>query len=533
MTTKARTRLALAALMAAAGAVAGPALAATHDTTVASRASGAGGAKGNSTSWEPVMSADGRYVAFLSSANNLSADGSDWGTDVYRRDRTGNVTTLVSRATGANGAKVDPFSGAREPAISGDGRFVAFSTTATNVDPLDTDSAEDVYVRDVQSNTTILVSRATGASGAKSNGGSWEPSISGDGRYVAFVSGATNLSTSVTVSRAQVYIRDLQANTTTLVSRAAGASGAAGGDSSRRPAISADGHKVAFYSSATNLSSADTDAVQDLYVRDVQANTTTLVSRATGSAGAKGNGDSDLASLSADGRYVAFESVATNLSAADSDALGDIFVRDLQSNTTRLVSRATGASGADGNGHSMLSWRAGGISDDGQRVAFVSRSTNLSPDDTDNEHDVYVRDLTVDTTTLVSRVQGASGTKANGDSQQAVISGNGRFVAFASWATNLNPVDTDALGDVFVRELTAPTPPPPPPPPPPVRVTVPDVHELLKADADAAVRAAGLAPAHTGSTSSSAWVYRQTPAAGASVNPGSTVTLEMRTGPIN
>jgi PASTA domain len=181
--------------------------------------------------------------------------------------------------------------------------------------------------------------------------------------------------------------------------------------------------------------------------------------------------------------------------------------------------------------HARLAGRR--VSDDGQRVAFQSSSTNLSPDDSDSAHDVYVRDLSTSTTTLLSRAQGSSGPKGNHDSDQPVISGNGRFVAFASWATNLHPVDTDALGDVFVRELAAPTPPPPPPPPPPVRVAVPDVHELLKADADAAVRAAGLVPAHTGSTSSSAWVYRQTPAAGTSVNTGSTVTLEMRTGPIN
>jgi hypothetical protein len=236
-----------------------------------------------------------------------------------------------------------------------------------------------------------------------------------------------------------------------LVSRASGASGAKGNGLSKVIGISGDGRFVAFSSLATNLSPDDGDATYDSYVRDLQTGTTTLVCRASGADGAKGNGASADGAVSADGRFVAFESGATNLDPDDGDAIFDAYVRDLQTNTTTLVSRASGASGPKGNADSIVF--ANAISSDGRFVAFASRATNLSPDDGDQTSDVFVRDLQTDATTLVSRAAGSSGAKGNGDSYAAYLSGDGRFVAFGSQATNLSADDGDAITDVFRRDL--------------------------------------------------------------------------------
>jgi Tol biopolymer transport system component len=254
---------------------------------------------------------------------------------------------LVSRAAGAAGVKGNDFS--IEPAISADGRFVAFESQASNLHPDDVDRIADVFVRDLQAGTTTLVSRAAGAAGAKGNRESvFGPAISADGRFVAFTSLASNLHPDDSDQNADVFVRDLQANTTTLVSRAAGAAGTKGNGSSSRPAISADGRFVAFESNASNLDPDDGDPFGDVFVRDVQAGTTTLVSRAAGAIGAKGDSFSFRPAISADGRVVAFVSVASNLDPDDGDELQDVFARDRLANTTTLVSQDGGASGGEG-----------------------------------------------------------------------------------------------------------------------------------------------------------------------------------------
>ena len=316
----------------------------TYTTTLVSRASGVGGAKGNGQSRVPTISDDGRYVTFYSQATNLDPADTDSTQDVFVRDLQANTTTLVSRASGAAGAKGDTNSVL--PKISGNGRYVAFRSTATNLTPDDTDATNDIFERDLQTNTTILVSRANGASGTTGNFDSWTPAISDDGRYVAFGTNATNLTTDTLVGGFPVFVRDTVAGTTKLVSRASGAAGAVGnGLSTQSPGISSDGRYVAFNSQSSNLDPADTDAGFDAFVRDLQTDTTSLVSRANGAAGAKGNGPSTdfqtTTALSADGRYVAFISESTNLSFDDTDTNPDVYIRDRQDSITSLESRAS------------------------------------------------------------------------------------------------------------------------------------------------------------------------------------------------
>jgi Tol biopolymer transport system component len=347
----------------------------------------------------PSASADGRFVAVL--GTDMRPTRTVFGS-VYVHDLQTETTKIASRASGPNGTIAwDAF----KPSLSADGHFVAFDTRAA-LDPADTDSASDafsdVYVRDLDNDTTILVSRAGGVDGAKGEKPSQNPSISADGRFVAFESSSEYLlddplpETLCTC----VYLRDLQAHTTTLVSRANGDSDpvTVRGEYTN-PAISGDGRLVAFVTNRS-LSPDDTDAALDVYVRDTVAHTTILVDRADGPAGPKGN-DRALPQLtmSLDGRFVGFTSYATNLSPDDSDALPDAYVRDLQQNTTTLVDRGSGITGAkasDGSGVPIFSA-------DNQFLVFNAVAKNFDRADTDDAADAYVRDLQSLQTSLESR----------------------------------------------------------------------------------------------------------------------------------
>ena len=308
-----------------------PAEAARDELQLISRSPGFAGTAGDGMSDTPSISADGRFVAFASFADNLSSEDDNAVLNVFVRDTQAATTTLVSRAGGASGTGGDGNS--YSPSISADGRFVAFASDADNLSSEDNNAAFNVFVRDTQAATTTLVSRAGGASGTGADAGSLIPSISADGRFVAFYSDADNLSSEDNNAVSNVFVRDTQAATTTLVSRASGASGTGGDGFSSGPSISADGRFVAFDSGADNLSSEDNNAFNNVFVRDTQAATTTLVSRAGGPAGAGADGDSSALSppsISADGRFVAFDSDADNLSSEDDNAFRNVFRRDVR-----------------------------------------------------------------------------------------------------------------------------------------------------------------------------------------------------------
>jgi surface antigen len=422
-------------------------------TSLISGATGVPGASSNNDASGKAVSADARFVAFDSTASNLDPADTDLGQDVFLRDAQGGSTTLVSRAgdTAAGpGAKGDGPSS--NPDVSSDGRYLAFVSRASNLAPADHDSTADVFVRDTRDGTTTLVSRASSA-GAKGDRDSSNPALSGDGRYVAFVSEASNLVAGDTNAKADVFLHDMQTDTTVLVSRSSASSG--NGDSSD-PAISRDGRFVAFESAASNLVAGDT-ATMDVFVRDTQADITTLVSRSsTAGAGAGneiGNAESADPDISGDGRYVTFDSRASNLDPADRDQVRDVFVRDRRSDTTTLVSRATGASGTQANSESANP----AISDDGRNVGFDSAATNLDRADSDDNRDVYERDIQANVTTLVSRATGGSGAQGNQDAFTPAISSGGRTVAFTSYATNLDPADSDTGADVFVHDSVVDT----------------------------------------------------------------------------
>ena len=438
------------AVVVAAAAIAGPvatAQAEKDDLSLVSRATGAFGAAVDFNAFDPSISGDGRFVAFSSEADNLSSEDNDAFRNVFVRDLRTQTTVLVSRAKGVAGDGTS-----REASISADGRFVAFASEADNLSGEDADGTLDIFVRDLQAQTTDLVSRSPMGGGA--DGDSDSPAVSADGRFVAFNSQAENLSAEDEDGTLDVFVRDRQTGTTLYASRASGAAGAQGNGPSVFPSISSDGRYVAFQSLASSLSGDDIDGLYDVFVRDLVTNTTVLASRAGN--GAAADGDSWQPSISADGRSVAFTSEANNLTAGDDDDYWNIFVRDLQHGAVTYVS---GAGGAAGDLGSMTP----SISADGRFVAFVSYARNLSAEDDNAFADVFVHDLHANATTFVSRGAGATGAPGNDHSSAPAISGDGRFVAFSSQANNLSAEDDDARWNVFRRDVLGdPSVPPAP-----------------------------------------------------------------------
>jgi Tol biopolymer transport system component len=292
-----------------------------------------------------------------------------------------------------------------------------------------------VFVRDLPADRTILVSRLNGPHGRKLRHRADDPSISGDGRFVVFGAVATPRRAQVLTDKADVLVRDLRANTTTLASRANGRTGRKGNDQSLAPSISGDGVRVAFCSDATNLTRAKHNHPSDVFVRDLSTQTTTLVSRALGRRVAEGRGESEDPYISANGCCVAFASDASNL-VIDGTREGGSYLRNLPTHTTTLVGGGFPSS----------------ISADGRLVVFGAGGP-LSP--TPKVAQVFIRDVATQTTTLVSRATGTDGEPGNGDSGNGLVSGDGHLVAFQSKANNLTPDDQD--GGVFLRELAPPS----------------------------------------------------------------------------
>ncbi|HEU5063772.1 MAG TPA: hypothetical protein VFT79_11575 [Solirubrobacterales bacterium] len=425
--------LAVAIAAAAAGAKEGE-----PTTTLVSQ--GAGGKGGDAASVEPVVSGDGRFVVFASRAKNLSPAAKSGKQHIYAREMKTGTVTLVSRADGAGGAAADGDS--FEPSISADGRYVAFRSSAENLSAEDTDSS-DVFVRDLAAGTTTLVSRASGPAGAAGEGESTDPSISADGRHVAFVSYANNLVADDEKSiHTDVFVRDLDTGATELISRADGAAGAASAEYSFEPSISADGRYVAFASRGQLVADDVDDLPQDVFVRDRAAGKTILVSRKSGATGEPSGSESDEPAISADGRHVAFVSTAKLTGQRSFDV--NVFVRDLDAETVELVS--VGDEGRAGDGK-----RRPSISADGRYVAFQTRGNGLSPVDAEGRVDVFVRDMQQGLTVTVSRASGRLGAPADGPSYNGSVSADGSVVAFDSHATNFSAADADRFADVFLR----------------------------------------------------------------------------------
>lgn len=408
-----------------------PALAQTTRVSVSGS-----GAEGNSFSFLPAVAADGAFIAFASNADNLVPNDTNRLIDVFVHERATGRTSRVS--VGTDGSQ----GGGHEAALSANGRFVALGSFGA-LAPEDVNQRSDIYLHDRLLATTALVSVASDGTGP--NGPSADPDISSDGRFVAFYSDASNLTPGDVNERTDVFVRDLLTGQTTLVSVADG--GGPANSVSSSPAISEDGRYVAFMSIASNLVPGDTNDRTDVFVRDLVNGTTTRVSVA--SDGRQADAGSLYPAISGDGRYVAFDGNATNLVAGDTNGVGDIFVHD------RTTGHTTRASVASGGAQANIQSIHPALNRDGRFVAFASFATNLVPGDTNGMFDVFVHDLHTGQTERISVANdGTQGNDASGiDLMYADLSGDGTIVAFGSDASTLVADDTNWTRDVFVNVL--------------------------------------------------------------------------------
>ena len=441
---------------------------------------GSSGAQGNDATFSVAVSADARHVAFGGGSGNLVGGTHrpclEWANcpDIFARDRTAGVTDLISRASprSHNGSTVTADGNSTADSISSDGRFVAFSSYASDMVRDDTNGTWDVFVRD---RTRKVISRiSVSSSGRQADGESTDIELSGDGSAAAFVSEADNLVPGDTNGVSDIFVRDFRKHTTTRVS--VSSTGEQGDKESSAPWMSADGRYITFTSEATNLVPGDTNGALDVFIYDRQSRSITRAS--VSSRGSEGLGASSAPMLSSNGRLVVFSSTAPNLVAGDTNGALDIFVRDLVAGTTTRVS--VGPEGLQADGDSFEP----SISGDGRWIAFSSRAQNLPGATEYGDGDLYLVDrtsgairhvaseevhhsrlsadgrfltYTVGLNPSVARYDRLTDTQTPvtrcSDTFGPSISADGRYVAFTD-VCDLSPGDRNSLGDVVVDDMT-------------------------------------------------------------------------------
>ena len=404
------------------------------------------GVQSNNQSEIVSISADGRFLAFTSRASNLVSGDTNGRADIFLHDRLTKKTTRISiNSAGIQGNDVSD-----HPAISANGRFIAFSSNANNLVSGDGDFNEDIFVRDRL--TGKITRESVSFANKPADGPSRNPSISADGRFVAFLSFADNLVPGDTNKEVDTFVRDRLTQKTIRVNISSSGIQAKTlaffPQNIDSPSISANGRFVAFTTGANNLVPGDTNGTSDLFVHDLLTHKTTRESVST--AGVQSDNfipccSTDVSPIiSANGRFVAFSSWSTNLVNGDINFLPDLFVRDrLTRATTRVNVNSAGVVSSD-------SFHNFSINADGHFTVFSSSNKQFSADNTTTN--VFIRDqFTGSITRASTNSAGVQGNSDSGIERPA-ISADGRFVAFTSFANNLVPSDTNGFIDLFVRD---------------------------------------------------------------------------------
>jgi len=392
-------------------------------------------AQANNDSGASAISKNGRIVAFESAATILIGNDANVAVDVFVRNRRSGTTSRVSVGSGGTEANDHSY----HPQISDSGRFVAFTSDASNLIELDENTTSDVFVHDRKTKRTTRIS--TRSNGAEATSSSHLQGISADGRYVLFYSSSTDLVRGDTNGSFDVFVKDRRTGKTALVSKRT--NGAQANDHALLSAISPNGRYVAFLSGATNLVANDSNGLPDVFVHDRKSRNTVRASVASN--GAQSNNVNHFPAMSDNG-IVAFPSFASNLVNGDANVNWDVFVHNIKSKKTRRVSLSN--AGAEGNGPSGFHGPPK-ISADGMRIAFDSQATNLVAGDSNGAIDAFLHDRDNRTTRRVSvRFDGSQGDDHafTGD-----LASGGGFISFRSSSTNLVAGDTNSLRDVFVR----------------------------------------------------------------------------------
>lgn len=373
------------------------------------------------------LSADGRHLVFSSITSLVQGDTNGW-SDVFVLDRkTGKTSRVSIHSSGAQGS-----GHSSNPSISADGRWVTFNSAANNLVSDDTNPYSDIFVHDRNNSTTVLISRATNGAGA--NSGCGYPSMSDSGSLVAFQSYSSNLAIGSGNVPQNIFMRDLDRNTTERISSSIEGQNPNGTSSS--PDVSPSGRYVTFHSDASNLVLGDNNDQLDVFVHDRQSRVTKRVSLS--SAGLQSNGPSFNGSVSEDGLFVTFHSQANNLVVNDNNGLTDIFIKNTQTGAIVRVG---------GNGESWFP----SIASNGKTVAFSSHANNLVPGDTNGKQDIFTYNTVTNSIVRVSTTM--NGIEANGYSAYPSISADGTQVVFVSTASNLASGDSNQASDVFVKHL--------------------------------------------------------------------------------
>ena len=383
------------------------------------------GAQGNDFSVRPELSANGRYVAFVSMANNLVDQAPSAAISTYVRDRKDQTTRVAS----VDKAGVYLLAAA-DPAISADGRHLLFAATTRG-------GVRHIYWHDLITDRLQILSRdAQAVPGGKD---STTPSLSGDGEIMAFSSSAA-LAPGCLDGTPSIYIWRQSLSKLYCINKTI--DGKAPNGASLQPSVSSDGCFVAFSSSATNLATDDDNSQDDIFIFDLTTSTLQLISRSPG--GAAANGQSREPSISSDGGKVAYISSASNLLGKDKNRHDDILIWNRADGSTHLASQSTdGKQANDFSAHVR-------ISGNGKYVVFLSPADNLVPGKNNSKKQIYIRDLSRATTQMIS--VGIDGNPGNGDSFQPAITPDGLFVAFRSNAKNLVTGDSNLTDDVFIAE---------------------------------------------------------------------------------
>jgi Tol biopolymer transport system component len=434
----------------------------TNSTVLVSHAVGSTTTTANETSFVPSISADGRFVVYWSFASNLVAGQNDNGEsspDVFLYDRMTGANTLVSHIPGAPTTTGD--SNSFDPIISPDGRFVAFTSSASNLVLGQTDGGggASIFLWDRVNDTLTLVAHKSGNTVTTSDGFSFNPVLSDDGSFLAFESNASNLVAGQTQSarRFEIFLWNRSTGETKVLSHNASSATTATNGSSFGHVMSADASYIAFYSSGSDLVSGEVDANQtyDTFLYERATGAITLVSHQQGSTITAGAMQSVYPDISADGRYVVFQSTSPDLVANDLNNAEDVFVWDRTTNTNTLISRsASSAVSASANAKSF----GAKISADGKTISFTSKASDLLPGQTaSGQGDVFFLDQTTSTLHLISHLPGSTTNGGNDESFLPLISTNGAFIAFDTLASNVVPNDNNGSGDVLIYDRASDT----------------------------------------------------------------------------
>ena len=394
------------------------------------------GAQANDGSYFSLISDDGRYVVFASDASNLAAGDSNNRKDIFRRDLVSGTTEIVS--VDVSGASSSNGLGLA-PSMSADGRYVAFQSNGNNIVPGDTNGDWDCFVRDMQSGVTERVSLTS--TGAQATDRSDSPVLSPDGRFVIFESDAALVPADVNGQK-DVYRLDRQSGALDLVSVTQ--AGVQGDGWSYHGDISDDGRYACFTSGSTNLVPGDTNGHVDMFWKDLQTGELRRVT--VSSTGVQANNTSDWPYLSGDGQTVVFSSSASNLVTGDSNGDYDLFAHDLATATTERVS--VSSAGAQGNDSTRSPVT---VSPTGRFVIFASTASNLVANDGNMVQDIFLRDRAAQTTDRVNLNQ--FGQEANDWSFVPAMSANARFITYTSDATDIVPNDVNGERDIFAADL--------------------------------------------------------------------------------